>query len=242
MNRRIASWLACAAAIAAAQSFVLPARAQPVTRIKARLVSVDGDLLTVQPAGGKAGETRTVTLLDETRYVASNKSAFAAITPGQYAGAAVSESRSGALSATDVYLYDEALRGTGEGRFPDKDRLLVNGTVTEVKPASPQDNNDGTFTLHYRGAVLTPRGRGRTVCEGRATPPPFASPLACSADAAIAVRPGTPVSALTVGDRSLLVPGATLTLSLTKGTDGRDMAVGVIVEKPEIVEKPQSNP
>ena len=34
------------------------------------------------------------------------------------------------MKAQEVYLYAEALRGTGEGRFPEGDRLIVNGTVS----------------------------------------------------------------------------------------------------------------
>jgi hypothetical protein len=131
------------------------------------------------------------------------------------------------------------MRGTGEGRFPESGRLIINGTVSAVQPSTPQDQQDGTLTLHYRGAVLSGLGRGRTLCEGRASPPAYASALACAADAAIEVLPGTPVSALTVGDKSLLVPGSLVTVAMTKTAD-TSVAAGVVVEKPIPVEKPPS--
>src|SRR6185437_5539250 len=135
----------------------------------------------------------------------------------------------------------------------------VNGTVTDVKPA-PDDKSDGSLTIHYRGAVLSGAGPNRTVCEGRASPPAYASPLACQADAVIEVKPGAKVSALSVGDKDLLKPGALVTVAMTKTEDGKknvgsNVALGVVVEpapqppeqlsgpsKNGTVEKPQSSP
>ncbi len=183
----------------------------------------------------------TVSVLPDTKYVLSQKSAFGNLKVGDYAGAAVVENRNGSLRAQDVYIYAETLRGTGEGRFGDSGRLMVNGVVSQVTPASEQDTTRGTFALHYRGATLTGSGK-RAVCEGRAVPPQFASALACSGDAVIEVPSGTPVSALTMGDKSLLTPGATVSVSLVSRGDGSQVTPGVIIEPPVTVEKPQSNP
>ena len=182
-----------------------------------------------------------VSVLPDTKYVLSQKSAFGNLKVGDYAGAAVVENRNGSLRAQDVYIYAETLRGTGEGRFGDSGRLMVNGAVSQVTPASEQDTTRGTFALHYRGATLTGSGK-RAVCEGRAVPPQFASALACSGDAVIEVPSGTPVSALTMGDKSLLTPGATVSVSLVSRGDGSQVTPGVIIEPPVTVEKPQSSP
>ena len=236
--------IACAAAVAAAQCFT--ASAQPIVRVKAKLTAFDGQVMTLEPlpAAAKGNAPFTVSVQPATRYVGSDRIFLADLKPGDYAGAAVTEGRGGTLRAKDVYRYADALRGTGEGRFPEGDRLIVNGTVSMVQPSSPQDRQDGTLTVHYRGAVLTGLGRGRTVCEGRASPPAYASPLSCAADAVIQVLPGTPVSALTVGDKSLLVPGSLVTVAMTKAADAGNVAAGVVVEKtvekPGTVEKPQS--
>jgi hypothetical protein len=216
------------AAMLASPSFA----AAPVTRVKAKLVSFDGAVLTLQPA---TGAPFSVSILPDTRYVGSAPVSFAAIRPGSYAGAAVSEGRDG-LRAVTIYLYADALRGTGEGRFPEGDRLLVNGAVSAVKAA--QDRQDASLTIHYRGAGLSQRGKGSAVCEGRATPAPYASLMACEADAVIAVASNTPISALTVGDKSLLTPGSMVTVSMTKLADGKAVAPGLVVEG--TVEKPQS--
>ena len=189
-----------------------------------------------------AAKPFTVQVLADTRYVGAERSSFAAIKPGDYVGAAVSEKSGGKLLAQDVYLYAEALRGTGEGRFPEGDRLIVNGVVSAVTPTAPEDKQDGSLTVHYRGAVLTGLGRGRTLCEGRAAPPAYASALACEATVSVEIPSGTPISRLSVGDKSLLVPGSLVTVAMTRAADDRNVAPGVIVERPAAVEKPHISP
>ncbi|HJT43737.1 MAG TPA: hypothetical protein VJ750_09575 [Rhizomicrobium sp.] len=229
---------ACAAVLAAAPSFA----ASPMSRVKARLVAFDGSVMTLEPlpaANAPAGEPFIVFVLPQTRYVGSEKTGLDRIKPGDYAGAAVTQARGGTLRAQDVFLYDNALRGTGEGRFPESGRVMVNGTVSAAQADAKQG---GTMTLHYRGAVLSGLGRGRTLCEGRASPPAFASALACEGDAVVTVPAATPVSVLTVGDKSLLVPGSLVTVTMTKGSDDKNVTPGLVVEKPGTVEKPQSLP
>ncbi len=232
--------------VIAAQPFDAHAQGKIVSRVKAKLVSFDGMVLTLQPVPSaqtpseqRKGAPLSVSIMPDTRYVSSDPATFDALKPGAYAGAAV-EPRGQGLRATDVYLYADALRGSGEGRFPDGGRLLVNGTVSAVKPAVGKE--DSSFTLHYHGAVLTQVAKGQALCEGRATPAPYASPLACEADATIDVLPGTSVRALTMGDKSLLVAGATVTVSVAQLPDGKSVTPGVVVEKNPTVEKPPSNP
>lgn len=241
--------IALCALPAAAQDLTLPV-AQTVTREKARLVLFDGESLTLERlVGSSGGETVAATeprfsvaVTPQTRYVGTTAGAFADIKAGDFAGAAVTEDRSGRLRARQLYLYPEALRGTGEGRFSESGRIMINGVVSEVTFASDQDRGHGTVTLAYRGSVLTPLGRGRTVCEGRAAPPAVASPLECKADAVVQVPADTPVTTMTVGDRSLLEPGVTVTVTIVKGPDGRAVTPGLVIEKAATVEKPQSAP
>ena len=228
-------------------------------RLKAKLMAFDGQVMTVEPLpasqpspSGKpqvsdnAAKPAALTVLvtPSTRYVGSEKAELSDIKPGNYAGAALNPPSGDRLSAEEVFLYADALRGTGEGRFPEDDRLIINGTVSAVKPGVPQAKQPSTLTLHYHGAVLTGLGQGRTLCEGRASPPAYASALACESDAIIEVPPGTPVSWLREGDKSLLLPGSLVTVALAKTADGKDVTPGVLVEKPAPtpVEKPQSPP
>ena len=197
------------------------------------------------PPGDTAKPTPlSVSVTPATRYVGSDRTLFAGIKPGDYAGAALSPPSGDRLRAQEVFLYADALRGTGEGRFPEGDRIIINGTVSAVDAGTPENSKGGTLTLHYHGSTLTGLGRGKTVCEGRASPPAYASALACEADAVIEVTPGTPVSSLSEGDKGLLVPGSMVTVAIATAADGKSTSPGVVVEKlaPTPVEKPQSSP
>jgi hypothetical protein len=240
--------IACAAVFAAAHSFA----AEPVVRVKAKLTAFDGQVMTLEalpsaPGAMKAGESFTVSVLPGTRYVGSDKSSLDAIKPGDYAGAAVTQPRNGGLRAQEVYLYSPGLRGTGEGRFPEGERIIVNGTVSAVQPGPADSKQSGSLTLHYRGALLSGLGLGKTLCEGRASPPAYASALACEGDAVLDVPPGTKVSMLAVGDKGLLIPGSTVTVAMTKDGD-KNVTPGIVVEKSvaaeklQPLEKPQSVP
>lgn len=248
----------CAAAAVAAQCF--STAAQPITRLKARLTAFDGTMMTLEPvspaspatASGKAPAADataqpgllTVSVTPATRYVGSAKAQLSDIKPGDYAGASLATPPGDRLRAQDVFLYAEPLRGTGEGRFPEGDRLIVNGTVSAVKPGGSQNGQSGTLTLHYHGSVLTGLGLGKTLCEGRASPPAYASVLACESDAVIEVPPGASVSSLSEGDKGLLVPGAMVTVAIAKTADGKSSTPGVVVETPvpPAMEKPQTPP
>jgi hypothetical protein len=191
-----------------------------VPRIRAKIMAFDGDTLTLQPDGTTAdADWVRVTVRPDTRYVSTEKYKLAAIQPGDFAGAAVIAQSDGKLRAQEVHVYPGALRGSGEGRFPEgaAGRLMINGTVAA--------SADGTLTLHYRGLA-----ENNGVCEGRAPVP--LTPTACTGDAAVTVAPGIPVTALTVGDKTLLVPGAMAIVSVATRPDGAKVTPGLIVEKP----------
>jgi hypothetical protein len=172
--------IACAAAIAAPPRFaageIKPA--SPVVRVKAKLTAFDGKVMSLEPLTPKEGAAKdepfTVSVLPQTLYVRSDKAALDGVKPGAYAGAAVAEQPDGSLKAADVYLYAESLRGSGEGRFTEAGRLIVNGSISAIQPVGTDGKQNGSLTLHYRGAVLSGLGRGKTLCEGRASPPAYA--------------------------------------------------------------------
>ena len=65
-----------------------------------------------------------------TRYVGSDKALFAAIKPGDYVGATVTQRRGGNLQAQEVYLYAEACAAPARAVFPKAAGCIVNGTVS----------------------------------------------------------------------------------------------------------------
>ncbi len=195
------------------------ASAQPVPRIRARIIAFDGKTLTLQPDGTSAdADWLRVGILPNTRYVSTAAAKLSAIRPGDFAGAAVIADPDGKLQAQEVHVYPGPLRGAGEGRFPEgvPGRIRINGAVAAAA--------DGSLTLHYRGAAMN-----KEICEGRAAVP--IRPQACTGDAVIAIADGVPVTALTPGDKSLLTPGAMAVVSVVTSPDGTRITPGLIVEK-----------
>jgi hypothetical protein len=137
LNRTLHAIIGGAAAFCAAASPFcgsLPAVAQPVPRIKARVIGFDGKALRLDPlssasATGDNSPPRlrmtpapapdgpfTVQVLSGTRYAVTVPALLSDIKEGDYAGAAVREAN-GKLTAQEVFLYPPGLAGTGEGRF-----------------------------------------------------------------------------------------------------------------------------
>ncbi len=244
MNRTTRAWLRDAAALCAAASLLCAplsgALAQPLPRIKAKVLSFDGKVLRLDPlpAAGKAppapqgmpaaGKPFDVSVRGETRYVVAAPAALSDIHPGGYAGASVTDAK-GHLTADEVFIYPPGLAGTGEGRFTEGGRTMVNGTVTKAGTTG--------FTLSYRGAA-----ESSGVCVGRASPPAIASPLSCTGTAAIDVPGGTPVLALSMGAASAIAPGAVVTVSMARDPKGGYVTPGLVIQKAGNVENPPPSP
>jgi hypothetical protein len=249
LNGRLHAIIGGAAALCAAASLFcssLAAMAQPVPRIKARVMSFDGKALRLDPlssAGGAGGDAPprlrmtpapssdgpfTVQVRADTRYAVTVPALLSDIKPGDYAGAAVREA-SGKLTAQEVFLYPPGLAGTGEGRFSEGERTMINGKVTAASASA--------ITLAYRGAA-----QSAGVCMGRAGPSAIASPLSCTGTAAIAVPGGVPVMALSMGNAGMLAPGAMVTVSLARDPQGNYVTPGVVIQGAVNVENPPPSP
>jgi len=248
VNRIVRAWIGGAAALcAAAPLFSAPlscelvscAFAQPVPRIKAKVLGFDGKVLRLDPLPGNpagnapaglpaSGQPINVSVLPQTRYAIAVPATLSDLKQGGYAGAAASDNN-GRLTAQEVFLYPPGLAGTGEGRFTEGDRTMVNGTVTQASTSG--------FTLSYRGAA-----ESGGVCTGRASPPVIASPLSCTGTAAIAVPEGTPVMALSMGNAGNVSPGVMATVSLARDPQGEYVTPGLVIQKAENVEKPAPAP
>ena len=196
---------------------VAPAVAQGVPRIKAKILSFDGQTLTVTSGTGKNAQAMTVGVLPTTRIVRQEKRAPADIAVGNNIGATVTTTRDGALHAQEVHIFPEELRGSSEGVFAaGTGRSMIDATVSATAP--------GKLSVTYRGA----NGGGR---PGLHRPRrPAKSVGGCQGSADILVAPGVPVTALMAGDKSLLVPGALIALSVMAGPDGQPVTPGLTVE------------
>jgi len=146
------------------------------------------------------------------------KRTSAALKVGSYAGATVAADAGGTLTADEVHLYPDTMRGSSEGRVAvGGNHAVVSGVVTAAAP-------DG-ITLFYRGG-----GTQAGVCQGRANP---ASPSpACTGDAVIHIPAGAPITALVPADKRMLVVGAIATVTVETDAKGARSTPGLILEKP----------
>lgn len=193
----------------------LPAAAQSVPRVKGRVTAFDGLTFQLAPEGG--GAPLSIRLQSRTQFMTLEPRTLAALKPGAYAGATVA-AHEGALVASEVHLYPDQLRGSGEGRLPQVDgRIVINGAVTAV--------SNGRLTLFYRGGRMA-----NGVCLDR--PDPKLPSPACTADPVIQVPRDAAVRALVPGGRPLLKPGVIATVSVETDEKGVRSTPGLILEKP----------
>src|SRR4051812_34823810 len=131
-----------------------PAQAQSAPRVRATLVSLQGNLLTVET---EDHEQQVIELSSTALIVQQQKRTVADIKTGDYIGATYLTARDGAHRAQEVHIFPEVLRGSGEGLFGiDGGRFMIDGTVKATGP--------GLLTISYRGAD----GGDGPGCTGRA--------------------------------------------------------------------------
>jgi hypothetical protein len=213
--------LADTAAVPAAATAAAPAPA--AQRIKGTIEAFDPVGRTLSIVSGK--KDVSVALAPNLRVITNQRRKVADIKAGDFIGAAALKSADGKLRAQQINVFPEELRGMGEGQYPMGDassnRLMTNATVAEVTSVAA---NNGTLKVSYHGASAGADGS----CSGHAN---AAGGAGCTGDAEIVVAPGIPVIALMLGDESLLVPGAAVSVIATPSADGTLQATRLTVEK-----------
>ncbi len=200
------------------------AAAQAIPRIKARILSFDGKVMTV--TSGTVGQSLTIGLIPSTHLMYEAKQDLAAIKPGDYAGATLV--KAGAKwQATEIHLLPASLQGVGEGLYPvpsAPDQRIATGTVNS--------NEAGTLTIGFRGSV----GSDGPTCTGRAP-----RQGGCKGQLSFTADPKAAIVAIREGDKSILVPGKVAAISVVSGSDGHLVTPGLTIENEtggEVVELP----
>jgi len=182
-----------------------PAATAPATqRIRGVISAYDPVLRSLSVVSGKS--TINVTLPQDLRIVYNQRRKVSDLKQGDYIGTASLKGGDGKLRAQQVAVFPDSLRGMGEGQYamgdPAANRIMTNATVSAVTAAAP---NSGSLKVSYRGDAPGPDG----ICTGHAG---AGAGAGCTGDAEIVVAPGVPIIALMLGDESLLVPGAAVSL------------------------------
>ena len=169
-------WVLAAALVAAAAQAQTPA----LTRLRGEVLETTAQTIVLREAGG----TRT-SLPVASDVVVSEVAPIdpSAIQPGVFLGTTAIPGPDGTLSAVEVHVFSEALRGRGEGhRLMDagSGATMTNATVTAVTPGA----GARTIVLRYPDGEKTVR-----------------------------VPEGVPLVSMTPATRALLVPGAKVSVT-----------------------------
>lgn len=134
----------------------LNAHAQQQARLRGEILDFSDSTLTV-----KSGEGETVSVVklrDNTPITLVQNATLADIKPGFFVGAAAEPQANGQLTALEVHIFPESLRGTGEGHaLIDQGNTMTNATVESLV----SDVSGKTLKLQYRGGdkeIVIPDG------------------------------------------------------------------------------------
>jgi len=185
------------ALLAATSAAALAEGGQPV-RVRGEIGGIDGNTLFIK---SRDGEPVMIKLTDNWAVGKVSPVTMAALKKGQFVGVAARPAKDGSLTAIEVLILPEALRGSNEGHYP-----------WDLEPGSNMTNANVDATVVKKGAdALSLSYKGGTQN--------------------IAVTKEAAVVALGPGDRSDVKPGAFAVVFATKGTDGMLTASRLAVGK-----------
>jgi hypothetical protein len=98
-----------------AATVATPAFAQETVRVRGTVERIDGSTLYVKT---RDGVDLKIGLSEKPVFTAIVPATLADLKPGTYVGSAAMPGPDGSLSAVEVHIFPEAMRGTGEGHRP----------------------------------------------------------------------------------------------------------------------------
>lgn len=171
-------------------------------RIRGEIVSLDGETLKVHR---RSGETVSIEVKPAVTVSAVKAIQLSEIKPGSFVGTAATAAADGKLTATEVLLFPEAARGTGEGHYAwdvGPNSTMTNGNVDAiVEGISGRD-----LQLSYKGGSNT-----------------------------VTVPANVPVVTFAPATRADLTPGKKVFVVATPADQGAFVAQRVVVEKDGVV-------
>src|SRR5215472_1545302 len=140
----LAKHVLIAAALLAAVG-VASAPAQQTMRVRGTIEKVDGDKVVVK---SDKGDEMTLTLTANAKIVGVVKASLAEVKSGDFVGSAAMPQADGSQKALEMHIFDESMRGTGEGHrpFTIPGSTMTNGTVGATVTAT----SGNTLTLKYK--------------------------------------------------------------------------------------------
>jgi hypothetical protein len=185
--------------IVAAWMIITPAMADaPPRHVRGTIQSVRDHTVTVQTIGGG---TEAVALANDAKVITVAPADIDAIRDGKFVGI-TSVERDGRRVAVEVHVFDDSLRGLGEGHRPwdleSGPNTMTNANIARVEAVG----DDRVLTLAYKGGSQT-----------------------------IAVPPDATIVTFTTGTADHIKPGAKVFVIARETPEGRLAAGAIVVGK-----------
>ena len=122
-------------------------------RIRGDVVALDGANVRIK---SPEGEDLSVKLMDDVRLTAVSRASAADIKAGSFVGATAVAQPDGTLKASEVHIFPESMRGTGEGHRPMDSRpgsTMTNATVSRISETKPPAGSKTTNATVAKVAV-----------------------------------------------------------------------------------------
>jgi len=194
------------ASFAVALGFGFSANAQSLQTLSGDIASVDNAALHLKFS---SGQETTIRLPDDVRVSLRVPAKLDDIKAGTFVGTAATPGSNGTLVASEVHIFPEAMRGTGEGHrsmatMPGS--TMTNATVAGV--SSSAADTRGTMTNATVGSVGA-AGQGRMLKLSYR-----------GGEQTVFVSDKTPVVVVETGSRGSLTPGAHVIVYAQRDTTG----------------------
>jgi hypothetical protein len=173
----------------------------PLERVSGDVVALDNATLQVKTA---KGQTVPVKLAANARVTVRAPTDIAGIAPGMYVATTAVPQPDGTLLASEIRIFPESQRGTGEGHRPmdTPGNTMTNATVSKVSAPANTMTNATVATVAGGGGS---RKMTLTYKDG---------------EKVVVVPEGIPIVQSEVGDRALLVAGAHVVVYASRQPDG----------------------
>ena len=194
-------------------TFAAVAQQQASQKIAGDIARYDAGVLELRTA---SGGLQTVDVTDRTRVSVRGASDISDVQPGRYIGVTAAPRDDGMLVASEIHIFPENMRGTGEGHRPmTGTNTMTNATVSNVSRGASRNTMTNATVATVGGAndelklMVTYKGGQQ----------------------AIVVPRGIPVMTTDVGKLAMLVPGTHVLVYGATNANGRVTAERISVGK-----------
>jgi hypothetical protein len=194
------------AVFAVALGFGVGAQAQSTQTLRGDIAAVDNATLHLKSS---SGQETTIRLPDDVRVSLRVPAKLDDIKSGTFVGTAATPGPNGTLVASEVHIFPEAMRGTGQGHRPMSTMpgsTMTNATVAGVSSSATKKRS--TMTNATVGNV-------GTTAEGRTLRLAYKG-----GEQTVFVSDKTPVVVIEAGSRGSLTPGAHVIVYAQRNTTG----------------------